>query len=1664
MDGTSDPNLRVQCEAESEESAKGSINIHGLKTMDTAMLNSVRDVQRGPAVKDCKTVKQRFLRRTVVDSDQEEPPVLDLTDSDCPNKVIPISRARRAIAKRTKGISDQKHGTAPLESNSKIAEEPPEQAGDSIKKQEPGISKDVSKSQKEEEEDSEEADIKAVSTSPDGRFLKFDIEIGRGSFKTVYKGLDTETWVEVAWCELQTGSNGDISIPCSNIDLTASKICIVEYSTNSGYRLNIEKTEALPIHITPEELPSLQATYPFQYNKTYIHYLGTNLPADTLQTYQLNYAPLLQKLPFLDRLMGNYNTHKAVRLYCRKPELPPYPIIPAVTPLTGFGNLPANISELPAVCITPLPANCQYFSPGAVSVPPAANPPQSAQAVHTQFALPYEANVVPNIQVASIPLLAVAQTGMPALPNPSQPLARLPQATAFPQIIQSDAASSNHSPNIQTVAQQSLLPVPQSPHPSIIHPSDQTPSLAGNQVVGLSNYTVDIGTSVAVMSGAPPTVHLNADMNFTMQGLEPYIHSKVDPVGSETQSIPLYATGMHHNVSHSDMSTYTVSQSVTDPGQEEQTMQINQLPSTQNCDNYPGSDAASGKEMSDTHEGFHSGSKQAKKHHRRSSRTRSRQEKTNKPKLTILNVSNTGDKMVECQLETHNHKMVTFKFDLDGDAPEEIATYMVENEFILQSEKEIFIEQMKDVIDKAEDMLSEDTEGERSSDQGASPQKADSFRTEMTEETHHSQAKTPVYQQNEERVTEDVKQICPTEANTLDLSLGHPFLVDPGEPATGIPASITQSSSTISSSDLQTQTEFSLSTLPESSSFLQGESITPSVSTVLQSVKESSPLGPIIHASSQKGNYDSPTTSLSVTSALELEQEISGQHTISAVKSLSENVPLSTALPAGDQFANIPRETVLELQSEQSLLYESDIGSPVVNQVKSAVCLDSSLNALDGPLHPFQDTTTICLTTLQMQSQALTLPVTSSSTQAGNLTESDGEGPPRVEFADDTIKSLDEKLRTLLYQEYPPTNLSAATPENSCGLESAAEGIFLQRINEEMSLECRHLDQSISQSADLASSVTDTSMSNLPNKRVQNKLPMLSQKGAPGEKTPLDESSVDCVSQKQKAACSDKPSKTIGRFSVMSTEDNVTVTSPNYLRFSAPPDVYLDQLPPQPVKTVPRSHTSSPINSLFCGHVSSDSDDDVPMSKSKDAQPSTPSKGGTNDFIKKATAFLHRSGKTSVQSPDSPSGHTTKIPSINITSFHSQSSYMSSDNDSEFEDADMRKELQRLREKHMKEITELQVQQKREIEALYVRLGKPLPPNVGFLHAAPPSGRRRRISKNKLKTGKLVNPLVQQLKNATSVTNNIAVDCNGSPGKNIVKSHADSKSQDAGTSFTASTVRAVQTQQPCSVKVTVSSDNICTGVVRESTDIHGVSGQGWTVYHQTSERVTYKSSSKPRTRFLSGPVSLSIWSTLKRLCLGKDHSIRSSTSSLATGAECSSVPPMTAPQIQAQTNNSNNKKGTFTDDLHKLVDEWASKTVGAAQFKPSLNQLKQYQQWQDLERKPGTLDMGGVNPILPDSGRKCHLMTSTTSKGPVSPSSHPAALSRVTETGTGPLCQYAGIFPTSTMYSTQWAKVAQPGIVGSQMVAPVPSNNVQLFPSTLQPPSRNSSSSNLRIT
>nr|XP_019944962.1 PREDICTED: serine/threonine-protein kinase WNK3-like isoform X2 [Paralichthys olivaceus] len=71
----------------------------------------------------------------------------------------------------------------------------------------------------------------------------------------------------------------------------------------------------------------------------------------------------------------------------------------------------------------------------------------------------------------------------------------------------------------------------------------------------------------------------------------------------------------------------------------------------------------------------------------------------------MLQVSSSGDNMVECQLETHSNKMVTFKFDIEGDAPEDIADYMVEEDFVLDVEKEQFVEELRTIVKKAHEIL-----------------------------------------------------------------------------------------------------------------------------------------------------------------------------------------------------------------------------------------------------------------------------------------------------------------------------------------------------------------------------------------------------------------------------------------------------------------------------------------------------------------------------------------------------------------------------------------------------------------------------------------------------------------------------------------------------------------------------------------------------------------------------------------------------------------------------------------------------------------------------------------------------------------------------------------------------------------------------------------------
>ncbi|XP_029390672.1 serine/threonine-protein kinase WNK1 isoform X5 [Mus pahari] len=366
---------------------------------------------------------------------------------------------------------------------------------------------------------------------------------------------------------------------------------------------------------------------------------------------------------------------------------------------------------------------------------------------------------VPITMAAGInqPLLTLASSatassipgGSPVVPNqlPTllQPVNQL-QSQVHPQLLQPTTVQSIGIPaNLGQAAEGPL------PSGDVLYqgfPSRLPPQYPGDSNIAPSSNVASVCIHSTVL--APPSMPTEA---LATQG---YFPTVVQPYVESTPLVPLGSVGGQVQVSQPAVSltqqppTTSSQQAVLEQNEMpmwgpcchwlfcwestqgvSQTAPSEQTPITQSQPTQPvplvssvdsaHSDVASG--MSDGNEnapsssGRHEG-RTTKRHYRKSVRSRSRHEKTSRPKLRILNVSNKGDRVVECQLETHNRKMVTFKFDLDGDNPEEIATIMVNNDFILAIERESFVAQVREIIEKADEMLSEDVSVEPEGDQG----------------------------------------------------------------------------------------------------------------------------------------------------------------------------------------------------------------------------------------------------------------------------------------------------------------------------------------------------------------------------------------------------------------------------------------------------------------------------------------------------------------------------------------------------------------------------------------------------------------------------------------------------------------------------------------------------------------------------------------------------------------------------------------------------------------------------------------------------------------------------------------------------------------------------------------------------------------------------------
>ncbi|XP_073176497.1 serine/threonine-protein kinase WNK1 isoform X4 [Lepidochelys kempii] len=423
--------------------------------------------------------------------------------------------------------------------------------------------------------------------------------------------------------------------------------------------------------------------------------------------------------------------------------MPQLPVSQAVPIIQGEPQLPVAAPSLPQPSVAPTIPIGSHFLPMGQSLSTSLLPQFSVSQL--PIAAPHASVAQPGFQSLPVsmaaginqPLLTLATSAAAAaipvgstivpsqLPAVLQSAAQLP-SQVLPQLLQ-PAVQSMGLPASLGQAAETALPAGDALYQGF--PPRLPPQYPGDSNVAPSSAVASVCIPSAVLSPPLPTDAL-AQPGYLAAMVQPYVEQNIlaplGGLGGQVQ-VPQPAVSLAQQVSSASSQqgalegTQGVSQAAPSetvpPAQQHPALTTPLVSSLDSAHSDVASGMSDGNENVPGSSGRHEG-RTTKRHYRKSVRSRSRHEKTARPKLRILNVSNKGDRVVECQLETHNRKMVTFKFDLDGDNPEEIASIMVQNEFILATERDSFVEQVREIIEKADEMLSEDVSVEPEGDQG----------------------------------------------------------------------------------------------------------------------------------------------------------------------------------------------------------------------------------------------------------------------------------------------------------------------------------------------------------------------------------------------------------------------------------------------------------------------------------------------------------------------------------------------------------------------------------------------------------------------------------------------------------------------------------------------------------------------------------------------------------------------------------------------------------------------------------------------------------------------------------------------------------------------------------------------------------------------------------
>ncbi|XP_030587929.1 serine/threonine-protein kinase WNK1-like isoform X3 [Archocentrus centrarchus] len=921
-------------------------------------------------------------------------------------------------------------------------------------------------------------------------------------------------------------------------------------------------------------------------------------------------------------------------------------------------------------------------------------------------------------------------------------------------------------------------------------------------------------------------------------------------------------------------------------------------PSVDSCPSDAASGLSDGNDGSSTSGGRHEG-RSLKRHQRRSVRSRSRHEKTAKAKLNVLSISNVGDRVAECQLETHNRKMVTFRFDLDGDNPEEIAQIMVQSEFILETERESFIEQVREVIEKADEKGEGMKEG--------FPQMSD-------------------LQQQPDLSVPMVPGISPSTTAQVVHSAGRRFIVSPvpesrlreqffggsstntsvgEEPATAPLASLGLSLSAPSATLQQAFSEMKQACLQKGKTF--DIPCTEQESGTAQST-ESVPSSNNILTSPESVASTTTATFPSLKSETSSPPPLAGRVSPPPASLPSQTVgsdsspppPQSSHETAPSQFPpaanNPPSSSSISPQSAQ----------PSVPAVPGSQLSSTSISSNSTGTVPEQQPFNSAVTSSQpvnssshaSQNTTQPPPPTSQSQVQQQPVESEGAEIQTKSTGIDDIHTLEQKLRSLFKDQSsassasvdpsqnagtsspptgtssPPPGLAPATapvPPSNLPLTSGAQSVLGPTSTP---------GQVVTVTGHAQTPPTKPRAQTLPGAFDQAPTPpsdLVPPFPGPNQpQQPLDNLEAQLRRALSPETVQGGNSVTLGRFQVSvatdyassSVQDPSSVVSSSSLTSSSTTSSSSSSAssPSSPENTL---HRSSPLpegisevnavdgrSSVSAGPASQPTTIgrfQVSTSTSATSEPATGSKVGRFSVTVTPAPAEGSSPTHDCSMQNGPSSSTSDS---HITHRHYSSG---NDDDSETDDEALQKEISRLREKHMTEIQALQARQREEIEALFTRMGKTPPLSVFSPAVAMPGGRRRLKNKSH-KSGR----------------------SSGQPSP--VRSGQSHGSQSPPKQSSASATETSETAAEAFQSVTGSQ------------------------------------------QLMSSPSMPSLSN-----CSTGSSGTSSTNGSGHLQAECTSLSQATG--LPPTASHTQKGKGTFTDDLHQLVDNWARDAISLSQCK-----------------------------------------------------------------------------------------------------------------------------------